>query len=80
VNASHQLSPDLQLNLIAGYGNDSFQGITRTDNVYAAAADVRYLVSRNLFLGGSFAYYQRSSAGGPPYTQNIVTLRIGTQF
>jgi hypothetical protein len=80
VNAYHQLSPDLQLNLTAGYGNDSFQGITRTDNVYAAAAGVRYLVSRNLFLGGSFAYYQRSSAGGPPYTQNIVTLRIGTQF
>jgi hypothetical protein len=71
----------LLLKLNAGFENDSFQGITRTDNVFIAGAGVRYLVNRNLFLGGSFSYYQRSSTlTGASYTQNILMLRVGTQF
>jgi hypothetical protein len=39
------------------------------------------LVNRNLFLGGTCSYLQRSSSlSGSSYTQNIVTLRLGTQF
>ncbi len=60
-NADHELLRNLLLNLNATFENDSFQGITRTDNVFSAGAGVRYLVNRNLFLGGSFSYYQRSS-------------------
>jgi uncharacterized protein (PEP-CTERM system associated) len=80
-NADHELLRNLLINLNAGYENDSFQGITRTDNVFTAGAGVRYLVNRNLFLGGSFSYYQRSSTvAGASYTQNILMLRAGTQF
>jgi hypothetical protein len=72
---------NLLLNISASYENDSFQGITRTDNVFTAGAGVRYLINRNLFLGGSFTYYQRSSTlTGASYTQNILMLRAGTQF
>ena len=72
---------NLLLNFNAGYENDSFQGITRTDNVYTAGAGLRYLVNRYLFLGGFYSYYQRSSTlTGASFTQNIVTLRVGTQF
>jgi hypothetical protein len=80
-NADHELLRNLLLNLNAGFENDSFQGITRTDDVFIAGAGVRYLVNRNLFLGGSFSYYQRSSTlAGASYTQNILMLRVGTQF
>ena len=80
-NADHELMRDLLINLNAGYENDSFQGITRTDNVFTAGAGVTYYVTRNLYLGGTFNYYQRSSAfAGASYTQNILTLRVGTQF
>ena len=80
-NADHELLRNLLVNLNAGYENDSFQGITRTDNVYTFGAGLRYLVNRNLFLGGSYSYYQRSStAAGASYTQNILMLRVGTQF
>jgi hypothetical protein len=80
-NADHELLRNLLLNVNASFENDSFQGITRTDNVFGAGAGVRYLVNRNLFLGGSYSYYQRSStAARASYTQNILMLRVGTQF
>jgi hypothetical protein len=80
-NADHELLRNLLLNVNASFENDSFQGITRTDNVFGAGAGVRYLVNRNLFLGGFFSYYQRSStAARASFTQNILMLRVGTQF
>ena len=80
-NADHELLRNLLLNLNTSYENDSFQGITRTDNVFTVGAGARYLVNRNLFLGGSFTYYQRNStAAGASYSQNVVMLRVGTQF
>jgi len=81
VNADHELLRNLLLNLNAGLENDSFQGITRTDNVFTGGAGLRYLVNRNLFLGGSFSYNQRSSTlAGVSYTQNVLMLQVGTQF
>ena len=80
-NADHELLRNLLLNFNAGYENDNFQGITRTDNVFTAGAGLKYLANRYLFLGGSFSYYQRSStAAGASYNQNILMLRVGTQF
>jgi hypothetical protein len=81
VNADHELLRNLLLNLNAGYENDSFQGITRTDNVFTIGAGARYLVNRNLFLGGSFSYYQRNSTiSRASFSQNVLMLRVGTQF
>ncbi len=81
VNADHEFLRNLLLNLNASYENDSFQGITRTDNLFTIGAGARYLVSRNLFLGSSLSYYQRSSTiTGASYNQNILMLRVGTQF
>jgi hypothetical protein len=80
-NADHELLRNLLLNLSASYENDSFQGISRTDDVFTAGAGVRYLINRNLFLGGSFTHYQRNSTlAGASYSQNVVMLRVGTQF
>jgi len=80
-NADHELLRNLLFNLNASYENDSFQGITRTDNVFTAGAGLTYRMNRNLFLGGSYSYYQRSSTlAGASFTQNILMLRVGTQF
>jgi hypothetical protein len=80
-NVDHELRYNVILNANASYENDNFIGIPRTDNVFSAGAGVRYLVNRNLFLGGTYNYYQRTSnASGISYTQSIVMLQIGTQF
>jgi hypothetical protein len=81
VMADHELLRNLLLNVTAGYENDSFQSTSRTDNVFSAGGGVRYLINRNLFLGGTYTYLQRnSSVSGLSYTQNILMLRLGTQF
>jgi hypothetical protein len=81
VSADHELLRDLLLNVNAYYENDSFQGINRSDNFFSLGAGFKYLVNRNLFLGGSYSYQQRSSTlAGGSYNQNIVVLRVGTQF
>ena len=79
--ASHQLIRNLQLILTASYENDSYQGITRTDNVFFVDAGVRYQMNRNLFLGSDFSHYERTSTvSGLSFNQSILTLRVGTQF
>jgi hypothetical protein len=75
---SHQVLPNLQLFLTANYINNSFQGISQTENVYLVDAGVRYQVNRNLYLGGDIYHGQQTS--GPTFSQNIFTLRVGTQF
>jgi len=80
-NADHELLRNLLLNLNATYLNYSFQGITRTDNSFTGGAGFKYLVNRNLFLGGSFSYQRYvSTASGSSFTQNILMLQVGTQF
>ncbi len=81
VNADHELLRNLLVNVNAGYENDSFQGINRNDNVFIVGAGLRYLINRNLFLGGQFSYYQRSSTfATASFTQDLLLLRVGTQF
>ena len=47
----HELLRNLLLNANAGYENDFFQGVSRTDAVFSAGAGIRYLLNRNLYLG-----------------------------
>jgi hypothetical protein len=82
-SADHELRHNILLNARAGFENDSYQGISRNDNIIYAGAAVRYLLNRNLYLAGSYAYQKRTSSGsaaGIPYSQSIVMLRLGAQF
>jgi hypothetical protein len=79
-SASYELLRNLQLGLTGTYINNSFQGITRTDNVFVLGLGARYQVNRNLFLGGEFSYAEQNSTGGRPFTQNVLAVRAGTQF
>jgi hypothetical protein len=77
MNVDHELLRNLLINANAGYENDAFQKITRNDNVFHAGAGVKYLVNRNLYLGVSNAYQQRSSRGR--YVDGLET-RCGEQL
>ena len=74
----HEVLPNLQLFLTGNYINNSFQGISSADNVFLINAGARYQVNRNLYLGGDIYYAQQT--GVSPFSQNIFTLRVGTQF
>jgi hypothetical protein len=77
---SHQLLPNLGLGFTGTYINNSFQGISRTDNVFIVSGGLRYQVNRNLYLGLDGYYAEQNSTGGTPFTQEGVTLRAATQF
>jgi hypothetical protein len=82
-SVDHELRHNILLNARAGFENDSFQGISRNDDIFSAGAAVRFLLNRNLYLAGSYSYQQRTSTGsaaGVPYSQSIVMLRLGAQF
>ncbi len=82
-NADHELLRNLLLNVNASYEIDAYQGITRTDNVVSTGAGFKYFLSRYLYLGISYDFQRRQSMGsaaGTSYTQNILMLRVSTQF
>ena len=83
VNVDHELRHNLLLNANAGYENDAYQLVSRTDNVFTVGIGIKYLLTRNLCLGAAYSYQQRASNGsaaGLPYSQSIVMLRVSTQF
>lgn len=83
ISLDHELLRNLLLNANADYINDDFKGISRTDNGIDAGAGVKFLLRRNLYLGGSYTYSHRDSSGAQaahPFTQNIFMLRIATQL
>jgi hypothetical protein len=78
---SHQLLPNLQLGFTGTYISNSFQGVSRTDNVFIVSGGLRYQVNRNLYLGVDGYYAEQSStAAGAAFTQQGFTLRAATQF
>jgi hypothetical protein len=77
----HELLRDLLFTASAGYENDAYLGISRTDNILNFGTGLKYLLNRNLYLGGSYGYQHRSStAAGSSYTQSILMVRLSTQF
>ena len=82
-NIDHESRRNLVLNANAAVENDSYQGISRTDDVFTLGAGLRYLLNRNLYVGATYTYQQRTSTGSAatlPYAQSIVMLRLSTQF
>jgi hypothetical protein len=78
-SVSHEVLPNLQLFLSGNYINNTFQGIsTSAQNVFLVDAGIRYQLNRNLYLGGDI--YHAEQISGPTFSQNIFTLRAGTQF
>jgi hypothetical protein len=80
-NVDHELLRNLLLNASAGYEIDTYLGVSRTDNILSIGAGLKYLLHRNLYLGGSYAYQQRNSTvNGGSYTQSVLMVRLSTQF
>jgi hypothetical protein len=80
-SVDHELLRNLLLNGAVGYENDSYLGVSRTDNTLSTTIGFKYLASRNLYLGATYTFQQRNSnISGVDYTQNILMLRTSTQF
>lgn len=82
-SVDHETLRNLIMSMKIDYSNDNFSGITRNDDIISADLSVKYLMNRHLFLDGSYTFLKRDSSGSDaanPFTQNIMMVRIGTQF
>jgi hypothetical protein len=80
-SVDHELLRNLLLNGNASYENDTYVGISRTDNIFGIEAGLKYLLNRNLYLSWSYGYQQRTSnIIGSSYNQSILMMRLSTQF
>lgn len=83
VNVDHELWYNLLVNFNAGYENDAYQGVSRSDHVFTAGAGLKYLLIRNLYFSAAYNYQQRASGGstaGLPYSESTMIFRISTQL
>lgn len=79
----HELLRNLLLNINGSYEIDDWKGINRTDHIEGVGVGAKYLMTRNFYFGATWQYLNRQSSGtaaGVAYAQNIVMLRLSTQF
>jgi hypothetical protein len=83
VTVDHELLRNVLLNFRLNYENDDYKGIDRTDNRYDIGAGARYFLNRNIYLGASYTYTKRESAGVSKlqdFDRNLVLIRLGAQI
>jgi hypothetical protein len=79
----HELLRNLLLTGRVNYQNDDYEKIDRTDNRYDISAGLRYSLTRNFYVGGSYTFSKRNSDGasaGGEFDRNLVLLRLGAQL
>lgn len=81
VIGEHELLRNVLLSANATYSNQAYQGVSRTDNIYAGGIGGRYLITRNLSAGLSGTYSDRTSnTPGNSYKQTIVMANLRLQY
>lgn len=79
----HELLRNVLLHGEVDFENDDYQGIDRSDDRFDIGAGVRYLFTRNLYLGASYTYTNRDSSGSAAtgeFSRNLVLLQLGAQL
>ncbi len=83
LSLDHELLRNLLLNGGVSYINDDFKGVSRTDNGIDGTVGAKFLLRRELYLGGSYTYSHRDShdaQAGQGFSQNVFMLRLATQL
>jgi hypothetical protein len=81
----HELRRNVLLNGFVNYQNDDYEGIDRTDDRFDLGGGVRYMFTRNLYLGGSYTFSHRDSSGinsgsANSFERNLFLIRLGAQL
>ena len=83
IQVDHELLRNVILSGNATYGNDSYNGIDRTDHRFQASAGATYLLNRRVGLNARYIWYKQTSQGaafGPEFTVNRVMGGLVLQF
>lgn len=81
VSADHELMRNVLIGADISASQDDFEGINRTDEIYRAGVDAKYLINRYANIGAIYRFRMRSSdVGSAEFTENLVLLRLQVQY
>lgn len=81
VRVDHELLRNLLLGASASYGNNDYEGISRTDDSYNFGASVKYLANRYLDLSAQYRHSRRESeAAGDDYDKNVFLVQATAKY
>jgi hypothetical protein len=85
-NVGAQVDHELMRNVIlsgrAGYGNDRYKDVNRTDHRTTAGVSGTYLLNRGVGVTGAYSYDKLKTVRGVgnPYTENRLSVTLTAQF
>ena len=81
LSVDHELLRNLLILLDGAFQNNDYQGIDRSDDIFSARAEARYLINRHAYLTGSYAFRRRNSdAVGQDFTDNTGLVSVRVQY
>lgn len=81
VAVDHELRRNVLLGANASASQDDFEGIDRTDNIFRAGLNAKYLINRYANVGGEYRLRVRESdAAGADFTENQFLLSLRVQY
>ncbi|SMF21287.1 hypothetical protein SAMN06265365_104207 [Tistlia consotensis] len=81
VDVAHELRRNIILTGGAGFADNDYQGIDRTDYLFDGSIGAKYLINRNFYVGANYEFTMRNTnVDGSDYKRSVVMLRGGVQF
>lgn len=81
LSVNHELLRNVILGADISASQDDFEGIDRTDNIYRAGVNAKYLLNRYASLGGEYRFRMRNSdVNSADFSENVFLLRLQVQY
>ncbi|MCH8873308.1 outer membrane beta-barrel protein [candidate division KSB1 bacterium] len=81
LSADHELLRNLLLGADASVSHDDFEGIDRTDLIYKAGVNAKYMLNRYFYVSGGYDFRMRDGeSSADDFTENIFFIRLQAQY
>ena len=65
----------------ASFIHDDFEGIPRTDLIYQAGVNIKYMLNRYFYVSGGYDFRMRDAeSSANDFTENNFLIRLQAQF
>jgi hypothetical protein len=81
LSADHELLRNLLLGADVSVSHDDFEGIDRTDLIYQAGVNAKYMLNRYFYVSGGYDLRMRDGdSSADDFTENIFFIRLRAQY
>lgn len=81
LSADHELLRNLLLGAHASFSHDDFEGIDRTDLIYRAGVNAKYMLNRYFYVSGGYDFRMRDGeSSADDFTEDMIFVRLQAQY